>query len=49
MPVHEIISLSITLAIAVIVFFVMQYLGHAVVRYLNRKVLHLKRLGRTLK
>ena len=49
MPVHDIINFSITLGIAVILFLVIQYLGHAVVRYLNRKVLHLTRLGRTLK
>ena len=49
MPVHEIINLSITLGIAVILFLVMQCLGHAVVRYLNRKAVHLKRIGRTLK
>ena len=36
MPVHDIITFSITLAIAVVLFFVVQYLGHAVVRYLNR-------------
>ena len=35
MPVHEIFNFSITLGTAVILFFVMQYLGHAVVRYLN--------------
>jgi hypothetical protein len=49
MPVQEIINLSMTLGIAVILFLVVQYLGHAVVRYLNRKVLHLKRLDRALK
>ena len=49
MPVHEIISFSITLLIAVILFLLMQHLGYAVVRYLNRKVPHLTRLGRTLK
>ena len=37
MPVHEIFNFSITLGIAVILFLLMQYLGYAVVRYLNRK------------
>jgi hypothetical protein len=36
MPVQEAINFSITLGMAVIVFLIMQYLGHAVVRYLNR-------------
>jgi len=41
MPVHDIITFSITLGIAVTLFLVVQYLGHAVMRYLNRKLLHL--------
>ena len=36
MPVHEFFNFSMTLGIAVILFFVLQYLGHVVVRYLNR-------------
>ena len=36
MPLHEIINFSITLGIAVILFLAVQYLGHAVVRYLKR-------------
>ena len=48
MPVHEIFNFSITLGTAVILFLVMQYLGHAVVRYLNRKVLHLTQPGSPL-
>ncbi len=36
MPVHEFFNFSMTLGMAVILFFVLQYLGHAVVRYLNR-------------
>jgi hypothetical protein len=36
MPVHEFLNFSMTLGMAVILFFVLQYLGHAVVRYLNR-------------
>ena len=36
MPVHEFFNFTMTLGIAVILFFVLQYLGHAVVRYLNR-------------
>ncbi len=49
MPLHENINFSITLGIAVILFLAVQYLGHAVVRYLNRKVPHLTRLGSRLK
>ena len=36
MPAQEIVSFSTTLGMAVILFLILQYLGHAVVRYLNR-------------
>ena len=35
MPIHEILNFSLALATAITTFLVMQYLGHAVVRYFN--------------
>ncbi len=35
MPVHEIFNFSLTLSTAITTFLVMQYLGHAIVRYFN--------------
>ncbi len=37
MPIHDVFTFSLTLATAITTFLVMQYLGHAVVRYFNNE------------